>query len=705
MKLANLTIKDLFTEGEKLSFLVGAGCSIDAPSCLPTGREMMKEIIKYTCSKSEIDEILNLMQSGRLRFEQLIEIFQDSIDHELKLIDYYGMCKKPNLQHFFLANMIERGHFVMTTNFDFLIEYALIQSDIPKENIIPVITKEDFQKYNNPYELFRNGKKTIYKIHGSTKNIITNENTRDSLITTIQALGKNKEGLNIFQLEPFKKTLFDKITKDRTLVILGYSGSDDFDIVPTLKSLTNINTIIWVDHLNTDRDLIKIFEINVNNENISHNSFRSDKVFQILSDITEIGNAEKVFLVRADSLNLISKLIQVEPKISLSEFSVNLMNWLKQNVKILDEIDNLIIPFKIYYELNEFDKIERILERFISQIKILKNPEEKISLVNAIGWFYFEKGDIPKALKSFQISLKISEKNKLSELKPYIYDGIGSLYERMGNFSKALEYYDKVFSIILKLRDKRYDYRLFDDIIFRMGKICYFKEKYDKALIYFNENLKIAESSGNLHKKAISFTSIGSVLEKQKKYDEALEYFEKSLEIHKKLSAIAYVSSGLNNIGIIYHRKHCHNLAMEYYDEAINLCKRKKYREGLINSLNNKAWVYFEKEEYDKALSYQKQSIKLAHKMNLMSEKASSLQDIGRILFKKKLYPLALVFYDEALKILVKLRREGTPEVDRIKLNIRNIKDYLDPQLIKELLNKEKGQLIRKRYLDSILED
>lgn len=45
--------------------------------------------------------------------------------------------------------MIKKGHFVMTTNFDFLIEYALLQSNIEKKDIIPVITKQDFENYNN----------------------------------------------------------------------------------------------------------------------------------------------------------------------------------------------------------------------------------------------------------------------------------------------------------------------------------------------------------------------------------------------------------------------------------------------------------------------------------------------------------------------------------------------------------------------------
>ena len=101
-----LTINDLITPGAKLTFLVGAGCSVDSPSCLPAGRTMMEAIIDYTCAESEIKKIKKLKG---LRFEQLIEIVRDRLDTELKIIDYYGQCKLPNLQHFlFAAQMLEK---------------------------------------------------------------------------------------------------------------------------------------------------------------------------------------------------------------------------------------------------------------------------------------------------------------------------------------------------------------------------------------------------------------------------------------------------------------------------------------------------------------------------------------------------------------------------------------------------------------------
>ena len=119
MGYVNLNIKELLLDSLNLTFLVGAGCSFDSPSCQPDTRAMMEAIIRYTCAESEIEKILGLKNLG---FETLLAIIQEQFDPDLKIMDYYELCDKPNIQHYFLAEMIDNGHIVLTTNFDFLIQ-------------------------------------------------------------------------------------------------------------------------------------------------------------------------------------------------------------------------------------------------------------------------------------------------------------------------------------------------------------------------------------------------------------------------------------------------------------------------------------------------------------------------------------------------------------------------------------------------------
>jgi len=81
----NLTLKDLLEEGQNYNIIAGAGCSIDAPSNIPTSNKLIEEIIKFTCAKSEIENISNI---EGLRFEVLLEIIRSLLDKDLKLLEY-----------------------------------------------------------------------------------------------------------------------------------------------------------------------------------------------------------------------------------------------------------------------------------------------------------------------------------------------------------------------------------------------------------------------------------------------------------------------------------------------------------------------------------------------------------------------------------------------------------------------------------------
>ena len=159
----------------------------------------------------------------KIRFESLIETVRRFLDKDLKILEFYDECDKPIIQHFFLADMIRKGHHVITINFDSLIEQALYKLGINKNNILPIITEEDYNKYRDLESLFDQGKMALVKIHGSIKNFNTGNYTKDSLIATIKDLGENKSGMNIFQIENFNYPIVNKILNNHTLVVLGYS--------------------------------------------------------------------------------------------------------------------------------------------------------------------------------------------------------------------------------------------------------------------------------------------------------------------------------------------------------------------------------------------------------------------------------------------------------------------------------------------------
>ncbi|MHA1146526.1 MAG: SIR2 family protein, partial [Candidatus Helarchaeota archaeon] len=244
-KESKLTYEDLLCKDKNYTAFVGAGVSMNPPSNLLSARQIVKYLIGMCCPEEEIERILELPQ---LRYELVIEGIQLYMDEDLNFMNFFDYFERPNAIHYFCAALIRLGHDIITTNFDYLIEFALMNLLKKAETIKPIITRDDFAKFSDPKKLHQNGYYPICKIHGSKKNIITGKLTTKSMITTISSLGKERESLETFTIEPYKRAFVENATKNKSLIILGYSGSDDFDLGPTLEELTDVSEIIWINH-------------------------------------------------------------------------------------------------------------------------------------------------------------------------------------------------------------------------------------------------------------------------------------------------------------------------------------------------------------------------------------------------------------------------------------------------------------------------
>lgn len=647
MKPSNLTIRDLITSDEKLTFLAGAGCSVEHPSCLPAGRPMMDTIINYICAKPEIEKIKKLEQ---LRFEALIEIVRDNLDPELKIIDFYSECENPNIQHFFLADMIKKGNFVITTNFDFLIEYALRQSGVFDDDIIVVITREDFEKYKFPDELYTQGKKVLYKIHGSTKNIITGDDTKEYLVATIQAFGTNKEGLNVFQLEPFKHDLFINITEGRSLIIMGYSGSDDFDIVPTLKALKNLKNVIWINYKQEiEMGSEKIYEINEETDQFLNKlEGELQKVTQILFDVHQMNVAKHVYRIDVNTSKFVTALLQKEPNLKAMGFSIELDDWIRKNIEEPGEFLKEYIASRIYLSFNEYNDALRCAEEAL----LLSDGERNyLFLLNYIGMIYYEQRKFAEALQKFEEI--IAYRKSVGEMyggDSILFYNMGMIYYKLKNYTKALNLIGESLQIERRLQEQRpfYHRRCF----YGMGLIYKDIGNYSEAMKWFEMALQYDEKMGDLPGKAKCFNIIGLIYLEQKNYSQALERFESALKISENLADLVEKAISFNNIGDLYGVQEDYQRALKNYMLALNINEKFGYLSNKAIVLRNIGVINELQDNYPTALENYEKALEIFGYMNDIINKAELLNHVGEIYHYQENFAKALEKYINAFSII-----------------------------------------------------
>ncbi len=199
----------------KVIFLVGAGVSRRGPSYLPDGLQLSKALLRATTDQAFFDQI-TLLYAGLHangfakpfpRPEAILETFWQIKPQSVVNCLEFMVDGIFNANHLALSKCLTLGAKVFTTNFDLLIEQA--NTRMP----------------NN-----------IVHLHGRIDD-------PPSIVGTIRTVTRP---LRV----DLASSLRDAIVNAELLVVLGYSGSDRFDITPALQQAGLIanGEILWVQH-------------------------------------------------------------------------------------------------------------------------------------------------------------------------------------------------------------------------------------------------------------------------------------------------------------------------------------------------------------------------------------------------------------------------------------------------------------------------
>lgn len=586
LKMNRESLGNLLLENSELTFLVGAGCSVDEPSCLATGREMIDSIIEHSCIKSEVENLMRLNHQNLYRFEAVIEIFQNNCDPNLLILDYFGLCNVPNFQHFYLANMLLKGNHIITVNFDNLLESALDLLKVSSDKIIPVINKEDFLNFLFPNELIRQGKFPIYKLHGSLTNYTKSIDTKNSLKATIKSLGKIKRTWGEFLIDSYKRPLFKHILDNRILVVIGYSGNDDFDIIPSLKLIKSIKKIIWLNYTIKEDVTLDISEI-------TEDSIDTDGLTFLLKNIKASTKVKE--LIRVDgniSLFISEILFKAEnkasiDKIKLEKYNVTFDTWLKQNFQLIEDHTRMYITYLLYLMISDQKKTIEIGRKLLEIACLSKDKNLAIDAFHAIGSSYFEIGYLKKAERYINLALELLKYHKNNKLRAMVINSKGLIYRRLELFDEAKEAFDEAYEI------SKYSGDFVDKSTFlnNLADSMIVSDNLEEAENILKKIKKLDIKSGSLTSMAHHLNNLARIKYLKNEMDESIKLLLKALKISEGLNNIRKEIEIKTNLGSVYQKKNDIYNSARWYLESFNQLKNIEYYDGEIELYNN--WAHF----------------------------------------------------------------------------------------------------------------
>ncbi|MBE9484381.1 MAG: tetratricopeptide repeat protein [Bacteroidetes bacterium] len=211
---------------------------------------------------------------------------------------------------------------------------------------------------------------------------------------------------------------------------------------------------------------------------------------------------------------------------------------------------------------------------------------------------------------------------------------------------------------------------------------------FDKALIYIDSAIRLAEMLENEAFKAKCLNKKGIIYYKQSDYQQALLCFNSAVTNSDDSMFIAQCYS---NIGSIYVNLGNYNTASDYYFKALEINETNNFKEGIADVYLNIANVFIQLAEYDAALDFQLKSLQYFIENDYNTEIGYCLSNIGLVYLELKDIDTALYYFNRALEINTQAQDQHGIIGSLINIgNAHFIKRNLDIALV----NIEKARLL-----------
>jgi len=244
--------------------------------------------------------------------------------------------------------------------------------------------------------------------------------------------------------------------------------------------------------------------------------------------------------------------------------------------------------------------------------------------------------------------------------------------------------------------------------------------EYDKAIEYYQQNLRIQEQLGQPLQMARSRANIGNVyyffgLDYDKaldNYDAALELFRQYTEKYEDYTDEEYkecrvdMASIYLNIGMVYQTLENLGLANDNFRRALRIYTEQDNKMGIANAQSQIGLVYLEGGSYQEALDATINALNVNREIGRRKETAEALGNIGDIYFEWGRYQEALDYFNQSVEMHkeLNLKKEVYDKYKKISDTYAALRNYRLALENYEMYNVLKDSSIREENLNQISE-
>lgn len=627
----------LLSDIRKCSFLVGSGVSYD--SGLPTGWKFNEGLARYLgTSKRTQDLATSLFVTGfsssvanALRFEHGLQILRDTIDPSLNVLDCFEVSTQPTGLHEFLAQMLVSGARVYTTNFDSLIEAAYLsvgsRAAIGLRQAAYVSLPRTSSKavFHSPSA----GPKspTLFKLHGTLRDLSFVLGRRGVAHRHVASLGVTLDSIasprGPWRIEAAKMRDLRKGTDGRTLILLGYSGLDDFDVAPALyECLRSARALIYIYHDSAAK--LECFRLTKKRKT----RFLPDSLVGVVHDLRI-----PVWVIRGTTA-LIAEEIWGVPAHAPAIPAVP-VDTLLMRIRPYDDLDSIERARVLATMLEAAGRLDDATSLYRSCVRSLKPTGSRAALwakcQNNLGDIARQQARYEDAAAYLKPAIKVYKRLAMMPELAGAMSNIGLAYMYRGQHRHARESFDKALDILQPLGE----FRRMGRITTNLSIMARREGRHGEALILARRALRLSINARDLHGQAQDWGGIANSLLELGRHAEAASAYEKALRIARKLGDLKTVANQLNNLALCKRQQGDLRTGLALLNESIEINRAMGRRDALVDNLTNRGEQYESVHRYAQAEASYLEAKRIAQAIRHAAGLAVVLEDLGRLRLRR----------------------------------------------------------------------
>lgn len=251
------------------------------------------------------------------------------------------------------------------------------------------------------------------------------------------------------------------------------------------------------------------------------------KYVEFFDNLYDIGEYSKEMYQYGEGIDILQEGMKLYPSCLINETD-------SVKLKVKDRVATVLDRLRALYAItNASDVSIDYALKFLNLRKEIYGPKHKFTAhaYTNIGGLYQRNGEYKKAINCFQAALKIYEglDSKGKYFRKYSFTNLGVVYETQGNYDKALEYYKKALEISLSDVQRNPsmvagDYSNIAGLYANINFDDLALENYKKALI-----LRIKMFGEKHHWIAILYNKLGDLYKRRKEFGKSIKYYQKAL--------------------------------------------------------------------------------------------------------------------------------------------------------------------------------